>query len=53
MSDDRSDVGSKLTYFLAGAGIGAVIALLFAPKAGRELRGDIADANAAQYGLCK
>ena len=45
MRDDRNDAGSKLTYFLAGAGIGAVIALLFAPKAGRELRGDIADAT--------
>jgi gas vesicle protein len=43
--DDRSDVSSKLTYFLAGAGIGAVVALLFAPKAGRELRGNIADAT--------
>ena len=33
----------KLTYLLIGAGIGATLALLFAPKAGRELRGDIAD----------
>lgn len=36
---------TKLTYFLVGAGIGAVVALLFAPKSGRELRGDIADAT--------
>jgi gas vesicle protein len=43
--DDRSDTSSKLTYFLAGAGIGAIIALLFAPKAGHELRGEIADAT--------
>ena len=43
--DERSDASSKLTYFLAGAGIGAVIALLFAPKAGRELRADIQDAT--------
>ena len=43
--DDRSDASSKLTYFLAGAGIGAIIALLFAPKAGHELRGEIADAT--------
>lgn len=38
------DSGStKLTYFLIGAGLGAVVALLFAPKSGRELRGDIVD----------
>jgi gas vesicle protein len=32
-----------LTYLLIGGGIGAIIALLFAPKSGTELRGDIAD----------
>src|SRR4029453_3816326 len=35
----------KLVYFLIGAGIGAVTALLFAPKAGSELRSEIADAT--------
>ncbi len=40
--DDSSAV-TKLTYLLIGGGIGAVIALLFAPKSGTELRGDIAD----------
>src|SRR5689334_3927810 len=30
--------GDKFLYFLAGAGIGAVFALLFAPKSGRETR---------------
>jgi gas vesicle protein len=35
--------GDKLVYFLIGAGIGAVTALLFAPKAGAELRADLAD----------
>jgi gas vesicle protein len=34
---------TKLTYLLVGGGIGAVLALLFAPKSGNELRGDIAD----------
>ncbi|MCU1291031.1 MAG: hypothetical protein JWN60_3260 [Acidobacteria bacterium] len=34
---------TKLTYLLVGGGIGAVLALLFAPKSGTELRGDIAD----------
>jgi gas vesicle protein len=30
--------GSKFGYFLAGMGIGAVIALLFAPRSGEETR---------------
>jgi gas vesicle protein len=42
---DDANVGTKLTYLLIGGGIGAVIALLFAPKSGTELRGDIADAT--------
>jgi len=44
---DRNDsnVSTKLTYLLIGGGIGAIIALLFAPKSGVELRGDIADAT--------
>ena len=48
MRDDYRDdtsVSTKLTYLLIGGGIGAVIALLFAPKSGVELRGDIADAT--------
>ena len=35
----------RLTYLLIGAGIGATLALLFAPKSGRELRRDIADVS--------
>lgn len=31
----------RASYFLAGAGIGAIIGLLFTPKSGRELRKDI------------
>ena len=42
---EEANVSTKLTYLLIGGGIGAVIALLFAPKSGQELRGDIADAT--------
>jgi gas vesicle protein len=41
--DEGSDVSTRLTYLLIGGGIGAILALLFAPKSGTELRGDIAD----------
>jgi len=34
---------AKLSYLIIGGGIGAILALLFAPKSGSELRGDIAD----------
>jgi len=45
MSSER-DTGGALVSFLAGAGIGAVVAaiaaLLYAPKPGAESRGEIA-----------
>ncbi|HKP87699.1 MAG TPA: YtxH domain-containing protein [Blastocatellia bacterium] len=41
--NEASGAAEKLTFLLIGAGIGATLALLFAPKSGRELRGDIAD----------
>ena len=40
---EEGSVTTKLTYLLIGGGIGAIIALLFAPKSGKELREDIAD----------
>jgi gas vesicle protein len=40
---EESSATTKLTYLLVGGGIGAILALLFAPKSGQELRGDIAD----------
>ena len=43
--DSSDNISTRLTYFLVGAGIGAVLALLFAPKSGEELRNDIADAT--------
>src|SRR5947199_3949751 len=41
--NEESSAVDKLTFLLIGAGIGATLALLFAPKKGSELRGDIAD----------
>ena len=43
--DSGDSISTRLTYLLIGGGIGAIIALLFAPKSGQELRGDIADAT--------
>src|SRR5260221_9346010 len=42
---DETSAATKLTYLIVGGGIGAVLALLFAPKSGQELREDIADAT--------
>lgn len=42
---EESNATSKLTYLLVGGAIGAIVALLFAPKSGQELRGDIAEAT--------
>jgi gas vesicle protein len=45
--DDSGDsgLGTQLTCFAIGATLGAVVALLLAPKSGRELREDLADAT--------
>lgn len=43
--DGGDNISTRLTYLLIGGGIGAILALLFAPKSGHELRGDIADAT--------
>jgi gas vesicle protein len=43
MTDIEENAGNRLTYFLIGAGIGAAVALLFAPKSGSALRGDLAE----------
>ncbi|MBI4164798.1 MAG: YtxH domain-containing protein [Acidobacteria bacterium] len=36
MSDDNGS--SKMAFFLAGMGLGAIVALLFAPRSGKETR---------------
>ena len=40
-SFDYGNVGTALTFLLIGMGAGALAALLFAPKSGKELRSDI------------
>ena len=42
---EEASASTKLTYLLVGGGIGAILALLFAPKSGQELREDIAVAT--------
>jgi gas vesicle protein len=32
------NIGSKVTYFLVGLGVGALVGVLFAPKSGEETR---------------
>lgn len=41
MSDEKQ--GSGFSWFVAGLGLGALIGVLYAPKAGRELREDVAN----------
>ena len=50
MSENRgrgheSNNGARVAFFAIGATLGAVVALLLAPKSGRELREDLADAT--------
>ena len=40
---NRKQLPGTILTFAVGAGIGAAVALLFAPKSGEELRGDIVD----------
>lgn len=41
MADQEDSKSSFLVGFLAGSVVGAIIALLYAPKPGKELRADI------------
>jgi len=49
LSNSNSGFRNGLSYLLIGGGIGAVLALLFAPKSGSDLRGDIADVSRRGY----
>ena len=37
------NVGSKVSYFLVGLGVGALVGVLFAPKSGEETRRFLSD----------
>jgi len=39
--ESGSSVGTALTFLLIGLGAGAVVGMLFAPKAGRQMRRDL------------
>jgi gas vesicle protein len=49
MSDNGSNTKSFLLGAIIGGAVGAITALLFAPKSGRELRRDIVDSSAEIY----
>src|ERR1700747_3200787 len=39
--ESGSNVGTAITFLLIGLGAGAVVGMLFAPKAGRQMRRDL------------
>lgn len=40
-ASDKSSVGTAVTFLMIGVGVGALVALLFAPKSGKQMRKDI------------
>ncbi len=42
---EEADVSTRIAYFVIGGTVGALVALMLAPKSGRELREDLADAT--------
>ncbi len=40
-SSEKSSVGIAITFLMIGVGAGALVALLFAPKSGKQLRRDL------------
>src|SRR5438552_2697919 len=40
-SEGGSNVGTAITFLLIGLGAGAIVGMLFAPKAGRQMRRDL------------
>ncbi len=40
-SSENSKIGTAITFFMVGMGAGALVALLLAPKSGKQLRRDL------------
>jgi len=40
-AESQSKVGTAITFLLIGLGAGAVVGMLFAPKAGKQIRRDL------------
>ncbi|HZE28269.1 MAG TPA: YtxH domain-containing protein [Terriglobales bacterium] len=40
-SSDKSSVGTAVTFLMIGLGAGALVALLFAPTSGKQMRKDL------------
>lgn len=40
-SSDKSSAGTAITFLMIGIGAGALVALMLAPKSGKQLRRDI------------
>jgi gas vesicle protein len=40
-SSDKSNVGTAVTFLMIGVGAGALIALMLAPKTGKQMRKDL------------
>lgn len=51
--DERRSLSTRIAYLAVGGAVGAAVALLFAPKAGRELRTDLADATRKSVDLTR
>jgi gas vesicle protein len=49
LENTKSNATRNLSYLLIGGGIGATLALLFAPKSGSELRSDISTAATTSF----
>lgn len=41
VSESKSNVGTAVTFLMIGVGAGALIALLLAPKTGKQMRRDL------------
>jgi len=40
-SSDKSNIGTAVTFLMIGLGAGALVALLLAPKTGKQMRKDL------------